>query len=253
MDQERSLVSFLVSQANEKLAAPPLPVVFVGDAEADALLNDLASYPHALVLACLMDRQMKAEKAWAIPHELRRRLGTFSFSHLAALTAAECERVMLEPQPLHRFSNVMSRTLRQAIVRIRDTYGGDASRIWSGNPSSAGIVRRFLEFDGAGPKIATMAANILVRDLRVPVSDRYSIDVSADVHIRRVFSRLGLVAAGADESLVIFRARELWPKYPGIFDLALWELGRSVCRPTGPQCQPCNLGEWCRFRAERCL
>lgn len=248
MSEQTSLVAFLVAQAEEKLAAPPQPIVFVGQKDADALLNDLAGYPHAFLFACLMDRQMKAEKVWAIPYELQCRLGGFDFPRLARLTESDCERAMTEPEPLHRFTKVMSQTLYKAIRRIDQVYSGDASQIWAGSPSSAGIVRRFLEFDGAGPKIATMAANILVRDFRIPVSDRYSIDISADVHIRRVFARLGLVSEGADETLVIYRARELWPEYPGIFDLALWELGRNICRPTMPQCHLCRLGEWCPSR-----
>lgn len=245
---QRALVSFLIAQAKEKLAAPAGPVVFTGRQQADALLNDLAAYPHAFLFACLMDRQMKAEKAWAIPFELQERLRGFDFARLAQLTESDCDHVMTHPQPLHRFSTKMSRTLYLAIRRVDDVYSGDAAQIWAGNPSSAGIVRRFLEFDGAGPKIAAMAANILVRDFRVHVSDRYSIDISADVHIRRVFARLGLVPDGADENLVIFRARELWPQYPGIFDLALWELGRNICRPLAPQCSTCDLEEWCPSR-----
>ena len=53
------------------------------------------------------------------------------------------------------------------------------------------IPLRRLEFRGAGPKIATMAANLLARHLKVPFSDYYSIDISVDVQVRRVLSRLG--------------------------------------------------------------
>ena len=45
---------------------------FVDDAAANAMLNDLDQCPHAFVLACCMDRQMKAEGAWMIPYRISR-------------------------------------------------------------------------------------------------------------------------------------------------------------------------------------
>ena len=47
-------------------------VHFTGNAEIDTFLNDLTNYPHAYVLACLMDRRIKAERAWRIPFARRR-------------------------------------------------------------------------------------------------------------------------------------------------------------------------------------
>ena len=42
------------------------------DENANKLLNDLDRYPHAYVLAGLMDRQIKAERAWIIPYEIKK-------------------------------------------------------------------------------------------------------------------------------------------------------------------------------------
>lgn len=145
----------------------------------------------------------------------------------------------------------MARVLHQATQRILAEDVGDASRIWAGRPPSARVVRRFLEFHGGGPKIATMAANILVRSFHIPLSDYRYIDISADVQVDRVMSRLGFVEPGSSPAVVIYAARELNPDFPGIFDLALWDLGRTLCRPVNPQCPQCRLRRLCTYARER--
>ena len=244
------LADQLVREGYERLAAPPGAIKFTGVQEADILLNDIDGHPHAFVFACVMDRQIKTEKAWQIPYKLKQRLGFFDFANLATLgesSPGKLEEAMLQPTPLHRFPNEMSKNLLAAIHRIRNEFCGNAGAIWTGRPSSATIVRRFLEFRAVGQKIATMAANILVRDFRVEVSDRYSIDISVDVQVTRVFARMGFVPQDSSVDYLIFRARELHPNYPGIFDLVLWELGRTVCRPTQPACDKCRYSHFCAY------
>ena len=217
------------------------------DPEADSLLNDLTGHPHAYVLACLVDRNVRAEVAWMLPLRIKERTGSFDINDLARLDERDWLRVMTEPSPAHRFPTNMSRVVHRAITRIVDQYGGDASRIWSDSPSSAALVRRFLEFHGAGPKIATMAANILVREFRVKISDFRYIDISADVHVVRVMSRLGLVRQGAGTDEVVYAARELNPDFPGIIDPPIWFLGRDICKPK-PRCAYCYLSDLCPHR-----
>jgi len=235
----------LVAQGYAALRRPPAPVDFVPLAEANTLLNDLEHHPHAFVLACLVDRQDIAERAWTLPYRLGERVGSWELADLAALSPEAIAKHILEPDALHRYPVTMAPVVYAALQRIVSQYGGDAGCLWADSPSSAAVVRRFLEFNGCGPKIATMAANILVRDFRVPVSDRYSIDVSVDVHVRRVMRRLGLVRPDCSDEEIIYRAREMNPKFPGVIDLGLWELGRSSCRPKSPTCEACNVEQLC--------
>jgi endonuclease III len=218
---------------------------FARNDDGDALLNDLDHYPHAFVLGCVMDRQILAEKAWIIPYEIKRRLNTFEFADLKQLSLEEAHHVISQPTPLHRFPTIMARFLYLAIQRIAERYHDNASNIWANSPSSATVVGRFRQFDGIGPKIATMAANSLARDFKVPLHDKYSIDISTDVHVQRVFKRLGLVQANASLEDIISTARDMNPDYPGIFDLPTWEIGHTWCSPRNPRCDECYMKEIC--------
>lgn len=218
---------------------------FTKDEDADRLLNDLSHHPHAFVLACIMDRQVRAERAWMVPFHISTKLGGFSMAQLAALSKNDICCLMVEPKPLHRFVDKMAEFFFSGIQRIAKHYSSNASLIWADEPSSAMVVYRFLEFDGVGPKIATMAANILARDFKIKFSDYVSIDISADVHVRRVFGRLGLTPLGASVEQVIYRARSLHPDFPGLLDLPAWEIGRQWCRPTTQECRNCYMREVC--------
>ncbi|GIW81206.1 MAG: hypothetical protein KatS3mg105_3013 [Gemmatales bacterium] len=221
-------------------------IQFTKVAEADALLNDLRNYPHAFVLACVMDRQIRAERAWLIPYRISERLGNdFSMEILINLSEADVARLMSQPEPLHRFVETMSGLFYSAIQHIWSKYKGNAALIWSGHPSSAEVVYRFLEFDGVGPKIASMAANILARDFKIPFADYFSIDISADIHVRRVFARLGVCPGNPTVEQVIYKARALHPEFPGMMDLPCWEIGRNWCKPRTPQCDNCYMNDLC--------
>jgi endonuclease-3 len=168
---EKAIRDSLVGHGTALFKAPKQFVSFTKVHEADELLNDLSAHPHAFVLACLMDRQMKAEKAWLIPYKLLEKLQDFSMPHLRSLSRDDINNLMKHPEPLHRFVDKMTTCFYSAVQRIADIYECNAALIWSDNPSSAEVVYRFLEFDGIGPKIGTMAANILARDFKIPFSD----------------------------------------------------------------------------------
>jgi endonuclease-3 len=195
-----------------------------------------------------MDRQIKAERAWQIPYLISKKIENFSFATLSELSLQEIRQLMSEPEPLHRFTEKMSSAFFSAIKKIATSYEGNARLIWQGCPPSAEVVYRFLEFDGVGPKIATMAVNILARDFKIPFSDYYSIDISVDVHIRRVFERLGLCVVGATVEQIIYRARALHPIFPGLLDLPCWEIGRQWCHSKNPNCSDCYMNDICLYR-----
>jgi endonuclease III len=240
-----SIRDLLLRRGKELFHEPHQLRHFTKNPNADLLLNDLEHYPHAFVLACIMDRQMRAERAWLIPYLFSQKIGGFEFETLRSLSLLEIRDLMTKPVPLHRYPGRMSENFYEAVRHIAEIYSGDASNIWRGKPSSAEVVYRFLQFRGVGPKIATMATNILARELKVSMSDYYSVDVSADVHVRRVFVRLGLVEPNATIDEIIYRARSLYPDFPGLLDLPTWDIGRQWCRPGAPLCGGCYMQKEC--------
>ena len=207
------------------------------------LIPDLKNYPHAFVLACIMDSGISAERAWQIPSKIKKGIGSFELKKL--LEKEEKIRSLFIHPPLHRYSKKMAERFIGGMKRIDCIYQGRADRIWQGKKSSGDIVCSFLEFDGVGVKIATMATNILFRIFKIPMSDTKAIDISPDVHISRVFKRTGLVNNEEKKEIIMYKARAINPEYPGAIDLQVWEIGRDLCRPKNPECKKCPLDELC--------
>lgn len=220
-------------------------VHFTDNEKIDEKIYDIENYPHLFVLSCLMDRQIKAERAWEIPYKVCADLcGSFEFDKLAELTREDIKNYF-NNKKLHRYNDTMADIFCEAVSRIQNMYDGDASKIWSGNISSTEVVYRFLCFEGCGVKIATMAANLLYRVFGIQYSSYFALDVSQDIHVRRVLYRLGLIEDMDNVDLVIYRARDINPDYPGIIDELCWDIGRNYCHQTNPNCGECLLNNIC--------
>jgi endonuclease-3 len=223
-----ALVKDLIKRGTDDLRAGRRRGGFkTGIQKAEDLLDDIAKHPHVFVLGCIMDRQVRAEHAWAIPYVVGQEAGGFRFRDYLKLDKKRLRKIF-QDRALHRFRVRAADSFHSALYDIQQKYDGDASRIWTGNPSSAAIIRRFLEFNGVGPKIATMATNILLRDFKVEMQDHSSIDISTDVQVKKFFIHHGLLREDASNDELTYLARELHPEYPGVFDFIAWTGGRAL-------------------------
>ncbi|MHA1223774.1 MAG: iron-sulfur cluster loop [Candidatus Heimdallarchaeaceae archaeon] len=240
----KQLLKILVDFGEEYLNKPYEMIEFTDNKEANILPNNLKEFPHAFVLACIMDRQIKTEKAWMIPYFFSKEIGGFDFSTLLDLNLTKIEKIF-EKHKLHRFNKKMARNFLLGIKKIHEKYDDDASKIWKNNPKSATVIRRFLEFKGIGAKIANMATNILYRDFKIKMQDIMFIDISIDALVRRVMKRTGLVDKDSSDEELIYRAKELSPNYPGIIDRKMWLIGKYFCSSKNPNCTECPLTNFC--------
>lgn len=228
-------------QFGEKVGKLKKEKYFTPNLEADILIWNC---PLAYLFGVILDQGMKAERVWEIPFILKSRLGHLDVHKIASLEDNEIISIFAQKTKLHRFPQVMALRIKKACQLLIERYDSKTENIWNDNPRSDDLQRRFEEFDGIGQKKASMATNILVRDFGIKVRDRRGIDISFDIHVRRVFLRSGLTPED-DINLIIQTARKLNPDYPGILDNPCWIIGRNYCHPKNPDCIKCPISEVC--------
>lgn len=214
--------------------------------------KDQMDYPHLFVLGCVMDSQIDYTRAWKIPFIVADELKSKDFNAFEKKSKTWYFK-LFKSKNLHRFNDTMAAAFYSAIQRIKKVYNGDAAKIWNDNPTSGELICRFLEFDRVGIKIATMAANILSRDYGIKIKDKYAIDISPDVHVKRLMYRLGLISeiadvkfSSIDASKITYAARSINPTFPGLLDLIFWEVGsQKICENTKCHKNKCPFGAFC--------
>jgi uncharacterized HhH-GPD family protein len=96
--------------------------------ESDEANELIAQDPMALLVGFALDQQISVQKAFAGPLALKQRLGSID---AATLAGADLETVFREKPAIHRFPGAMAQRVHDLAEHIRDTYDGDAARVWT--------------------------------------------------------------------------------------------------------------------------
>ncbi len=214
--------------------------------EKEFVLNN----PNAFLIGLISDQSVKAELAWSLPYKLSQRLNTFDLNKiLKDFDTDSLEAIIKEKPALHRYPNRMAMYIYEAIKKIITEYSGNAQNIWD-NKSAKEIVDSLEQFKGISHKKASLGTLILIRDLNANIIDKENVDIAYDIHIRRLFLRLGLVDNDIQEE-VLESAKRMNPKFPGELTTGFWHIGREICRPTNPSCLICPLFSECNRELEK--
>jgi uncharacterized HhH-GPD family protein len=147
--------------------SPPRELPFSGDPRADELL---AREPMALLIGFVLDQQVSVQKAFSGPLELQRRVGSIEAATIAAMDPGDLEAAFRAQPALHRFPADMARRTQALCAAIVETYGGDASRVWTEASDGPDLEARLLALPGIGAMKAKALLVILSRrfGLRLP-------------------------------------------------------------------------------------
>src|SRR2546427_11512901 len=112
-----------------------MPIVWTQDPAANELLE---TDPLALLIGMVLDQQVKMEKAFGGPYELKRRLGHLDVRKIASMDPENLDTVFRERPALHRFPGNMARRGQAMCAVVGKDYGGDAESVWRGAEEGGG-------------------------------------------------------------------------------------------------------------------
>src|SRR5438034_10975907 len=100
-----------------------MPIVWTQDPAANELLE---TDPLALLIGMVLDQQVKMEKAFGGPYELKRRLGRLDARTIATMDPEQLDGVFRERPALHRFPGSMATRDLARCAALGADYGAGA-------------------------------------------------------------------------------------------------------------------------------
>ena len=136
--------------------------------ESDEANELLASDPMALLVGFVLDQQVTVQKAFSGPLVLKERLGSIDADTLAT---ADLEPVFRERPAIHRFPGNMAKRVQDLAVHVRDTYDGDAARVWTDAADGDELRANLAALPGFGEMKIKALGSVLSKRFGVAVAD----------------------------------------------------------------------------------
>ena len=143
----------------------PDQLYFTPSDEANALI---ATDPMALLVGFVLDQQVTVQKAFSGPLALRERLGSLD---AATLADADLKAVFRERPAIHRFPGAMAERVHDLAVHVRDTYDGDAARVWTGPKDAEELRANLAALPGFGQMKIKALGGVLAKRFGVAVAE----------------------------------------------------------------------------------
>ena len=97
-------------------------------------------------------------------------------------------------------------------------------------------IEDLIKFNGVGRKTANL---VLAKGFNKPA-------ICVDVHVHRIFNRLGYIKTKNPEETEIELRKKLPHKHWLDINTLMVTHGQNICKPIKPQCENCPISEWCK-------
>ena len=140
------------------------PIVWTDNEEANRLLD---TDPLALLIGMVLDQQVKMEKAFIGPYELKKRLGGLDARSIASMDPDALDKVFRERPALHRFPGNMARRVQAMTQAVVKDYGGDAGAVWREARDGDDLAKRISKLPGFGEMKTKIMISVLAKKFGV--------------------------------------------------------------------------------------
>jgi uncharacterized HhH-GPD family protein len=141
-----------------------MTIAWTGRPEADRLLETDAL---ALLIGMLLDQQVKMERAFSSPYDLRERIGHLDARRIADMDPDELTVAFKGPPALHRFPGNMAGRVQKLCQVVADEYGGDAAAVWRDAGTGRELFQRLRALPGFGEEKTRITVSVLAKKLGV--------------------------------------------------------------------------------------
>jgi len=151
-----------------------VPIVWTQNEAANQLLE---TDPLALLIGMVLDQQVKMEKAFMGPYDLKKRLGgRLDARQIAGMEPEKLHAVFRERPALHRFPGNMARRVQAMCQVLVSDYGGDAAAVWRDAKDGADLAKRIGKLPGFGEMKVKILIAVLAKKFRVrpPGYEKYA-------------------------------------------------------------------------------
>ena len=96
-------------------------------------------------------------------------------------------------------------------------------------------IEDLIKFNGVGRKTANL---VLAKGFNKPA-------ICVDVHVHRIFNRLGYIKTKTPEETEFDLRKKLPIKYWIDINTLIVTHGQNICKPRNPDCDKCPIAKWC--------
>lgn len=176
--------------------------------------------PYLVLIGCILS--LRTNDKTTYPATLRMLELARTPEDMAKVDVKELEKAIY---PVGFYANKAKQIVELSKI-IAEEMGGNV-------PDS---IEELCKFNGVGRKTANL---VLAKGFQTPA-------ICVDVHVHRIFNRLGLVKTKTPEETE-FALRESLPvKYWLDINTLLVTHGQNVCKPIKPKCDECPISQYCQ-------